>query len=155
MKKVKAQLGARAKRPKTQHEIAAVVGQLFLVGDHLPNKLRRKILDLGPAAVPFLIELLFDPKAAEEPIPGPGLFPLHAATLLGELRAKDAEIELRAFREFALPGSPIAIAIDEALERIAGADAPIDEAPAAADDDEETDDPRAALLALARKLAGG
>jgi hypothetical protein len=154
MKKVKAQLGARAKKKPTTREIAAVVGQLFLVGEHLPNKLRRKILDLGPAAVPFLIELLFDPKAAEEPIPGPGLFPLHAAVLLGELRAQDAVIEMQAFREFALEGSPIARALDEALARIAApadADAPDVEPVAAADDD----DPRAALLALARKLAGG
>lgn len=159
MKRVKAQLGSRAKRPSSQ-KIAEIVGQLFLVGHHLPNKLRRQILDLGPLAVPFLRELLFDPKAVPEPIPGPGLFPLHAASLLGELRATQAEDDLEALRALCVDGSTIAVAIDEALARIRAADAPatVDEAPAGpneGDDAVDADDPRARLLALARMLAGG
>jgi hypothetical protein len=150
MKKVKAQLGSRTKRASKQ-KIAEIIGQLFLVGDHLPSKLRRQILDLGPAAVPFLVEMLFDPNAAQEHIPGPGLFPLHAVTLLGDLRATEAVEPLETFRESAFPDGPVGLAILEALAKIEAAPAPQIELPPPADDEE---DPRARLLAFARSLAG-
>ncbi len=151
MKKVKAQLGSRTKRPSKQ-KAAETVSRLFLVGEHLPSKMRRTILDLGPAAVPFLIEMLFDPNASSERIPGPGLFPLHAVSLLGDLRATEAVEPLEAFRESAFPDGPVGLAILEALAKIEAAPAPkivVDEAEVAAGDD-----PRARLLALARSLAG-
>lgn len=172
MKKVKAQLGSRTKRP-SKEKIAAVVGKLFLVDDHLPSKVRRQILDLGPLAVPFLLEMLFDPRDVDEHVPGPGKFPLHAIRLLGELRAKEAVPGLIAFQEQVFPGSPLAVAIEEARARIeGGADSGAEadsEAEAEADSDSDADsdseaeaeaeaeagDPRARLLAMARKLAGG
>jgi hypothetical protein len=150
MKRVKAQLGSRMKRPSKQ-KIAETVGALFLVGDHLPSKLQRRILDLGPAAVPFLVEMLFDPGAVEEQVPGPGLFPLHAVRLLGDLRAQEAVPHLEAFRDSAFPDGPVALAILEALAKIEAA--PVTTVHEANDDDD--DDPRARLLALAKQLAGG
>jgi hypothetical protein len=114
MKRVKAQLGSRTKRPSKQ-KLAETIGKLFLVGDHLPSKLRRQILDLGPPAVPFLVEMLFDPQTSQEPIPGPGLFPLHAVSLLGDLRSEEAVPHLEAFRDSAFPDGPVGHAILEAL----------------------------------------
>jgi hypothetical protein len=68
----------------------ALVELLIEAGKQLPPRLRRQILALGPAAVPPLLALFQDRALALEEAPGEGWGPIHAAELLGELRAPEA-----------------------------------------------------------------
>ena len=69
---------------------AHLVRRLRGAGQRLPARLRQQILELGRAAVPPLIKTLEDHGLARANAPGGGFAPVHAAELLGELRAPDA-----------------------------------------------------------------
>jgi HEAT repeat protein len=68
----------------------ALVRLLIDAGEQLPPRLRERILSFGPAVVPPLIALFEDEDLALETAPGEGWAPIHAADLLGELRATEA-----------------------------------------------------------------
>jgi hypothetical protein len=59
-------------------------------GEKLPRELRERILALGEAAVPRLVEILEDEALGLEDGPGDGWPPIHAVDLLVDLRAADA-----------------------------------------------------------------
>ncbi len=63
---------------------------LLRAGERLPGDAHRRILTLGPAAIPSLIELLEDAALAGADAPGQGYAPVHAAELLGALGAAEA-----------------------------------------------------------------
>jgi hypothetical protein len=66
------------------------VRQLIGLKENLPDTLRLDILGLGHTAVQPLVEILRDEKLALKKAPGGGYAPIHAAQLLGELRAEEA-----------------------------------------------------------------
>src|SRR4051794_36398395 len=68
----------------------ALVRLLIDAGEQIPPRLRERILSFGPAVVPPLIALFEDEDLALETAPGEGWAPIHAADLLGELRATEA-----------------------------------------------------------------
>ena len=73
---------------------------LRTTGQKLPDDLKAAILALGPAVVPSLIEILEDEDLAAEDSPSGGWPAIHAARLLGELKAEEAiEPFLRLLRE--------------------------------------------------------
>jgi hypothetical protein len=59
-------------------------------GEKLPPELRERILALGEAMVPRLVEILADEDLGLEDAPGDGWPPIHAVDLLADLRAVDA-----------------------------------------------------------------
>lgn len=61
-------------------------------GKNLAPEVRQAILDEGLAIAPLLVEILVHEELAAESAPGEGYAPIHAAELLGELRA-DIAIE--------------------------------------------------------------
>jgi hypothetical protein len=67
--------------------------------DDLDSGAQEKILAAGASAVPALLEVLADPALAAEDGPGDGWAPVHAADLLGELRAPEATGPLLAIYE--------------------------------------------------------
>jgi hypothetical protein len=69
---------------------AAAVQRVFEAGQRLPDKFRTAIVAQGTEAVPLLIRLLDNDQLDDFDAPGGGWAPLHAAALLGELRAVDA-----------------------------------------------------------------
>ncbi len=71
-------------------ETRAIVRRLIDVGEGLPDSVRRDIVDLSDAAVSPLLEILEDASLALGNAPGAGWAPVHAARLLGELRAARA-----------------------------------------------------------------
>lgn len=76
------------------------LNELRRTGETLPPRLHRNIIALGEAAVPPLLALLDDDAAATEDAPGDGWPPIHAVSLLAELRATAAiPIMLRIMRE--------------------------------------------------------
>ncbi len=68
----------------------ACVRRLIGTKESLPETIRRDILGLGLTAVQPLVEILRDEKLALKKAPGGGYAPIHAAQLLGELRAEEA-----------------------------------------------------------------
>jgi hypothetical protein len=63
---------------------------LIEAGETLPPRLRERILTFGPEIVAPLIAILEDEALFPEEAPGEGWAPIHAAELLGELRATEA-----------------------------------------------------------------
>jgi HEAT repeat protein len=74
----------------TTQDAEALVRLLIDAGEEMPPHLRERILSFGPAVIPPLIALLEDDALALETAPGEGWAPIHAAELLGELRAAEA-----------------------------------------------------------------
>lgn len=73
---------------------------LLCTGEHLDAAHAREIIASGDAVAPFLIELMLDDELAAEGARGEGYAPVHAARLLGELRAESAiEAMLRRLRD--------------------------------------------------------
>ena len=68
----------------------SLVRQLIDTGERLPKELRRDILHLGDAGVTALLEILEDETLTQIDSPGKGWAPIHAAELLGDLRAATA-----------------------------------------------------------------
>jgi len=68
----------------------SLVRQLIDTGERLPKELRCDILHLGDAGVAALLEILEDEPLAQIDSPGKGWAPIHAAELLGDLRAATA-----------------------------------------------------------------
>jgi hypothetical protein len=66
------------------------LAELHTTGEVLPPALRDRILALGEAVVPGLIELLRDESTWEEDAPGEGWPPIHAVDLLADLKASEA-----------------------------------------------------------------
>lgn len=64
--------------------------RLLSSGARLAPASRQAILDEGPAAVPELLALLDDEQLALTMAPGGGYVPIHAATLLAELKPLEA-----------------------------------------------------------------
>ncbi|MGH8862325.1 MAG: hypothetical protein ACRDVG_14035, partial [Jatrophihabitantaceae bacterium] len=64
--------------------------QLLQAGRRLPDRVRDRVLALGPAAVPELVAILEDEPLLFETGPGGGWAPIHAVDVLGELRAVEA-----------------------------------------------------------------
>jgi hypothetical protein len=71
-------------------EARAIVRRLIDAGEGLPDSVRRDIVDLSDAAVSPLLEILEDASLALGNAPGGGEAPVHAARLLGSLRAARA-----------------------------------------------------------------
>lgn len=59
-------------------------------GEHLSESAQKKVLQLGEAAVPALVDVLEDEDLLPTDSPGKGWAPIHAARLLGSLRAEAA-----------------------------------------------------------------
>ena len=72
------------------NDVRRQVRKIIHVGKGLPDDLRQEILDLNAAATPALLEILENEELARSASPGEGWAPVHAARLLGELRAADA-----------------------------------------------------------------
>ena len=68
-------------------ELGPVARLLIGDGEHLRPATYSQIMALGPQAVPQLVEVLRNPRLADQNAPGEGWAPIHAAGLLGELRA--------------------------------------------------------------------
>lgn len=74
---------------KSDH-LEALVEKLIESGDRLPADIRIRLLASGAEAVPALIRVLEDEELALSTARGGGYAPVHAAELLGELRAPEA-----------------------------------------------------------------
>jgi len=114
------------------------VATLRTTGADFPEELENAILALGQAAVPSLIALLEDKALGFVDTPGDGWPPIHAARLLGELRAEEAiQPFLRLLRE----GDEESVLLDQAelnLPKIGPAIVePVFTALAEADDEDE------------------
>jgi HEAT repeat protein len=66
------------------------VRRILATGRALPPKNKKKILELGTAGVPFLVELVKDRALYDQESAGHGWAPVHALQILGELQAVDA-----------------------------------------------------------------
>jgi HEAT repeat protein len=66
------------------------IDRLRTCHETLPPDVRGEVLALGSAAIPALIEILCDEDLANEDAPGNGWPPIHAAKLLGDLKAREA-----------------------------------------------------------------
>lgn len=76
------------------------VKELLCGGERLASTVERTILDHEHSVVPTLVEILLDEGLASEDSPGDGYAPIHAARLLGELRAEaGVESMLRRLQE--------------------------------------------------------
>jgi hypothetical protein len=71
-------------------DAGVVVRKLVSVGEKLPASVRDRIVALGPAAVPPLLEIFNDTSLHPEDSPGQGWAPIHAVKLLELLRATEA-----------------------------------------------------------------
>lgn len=80
--------GALAPAPGLDHR--ELVAQVLHAGPKLPERLRRRVLDAGPAIVPALLDLAEDEEASLEDAPSEGYGPIHAVELLCDLRASEA-----------------------------------------------------------------
>jgi hypothetical protein len=67
-----------------------LVARLADCGDELADPVARVIRDLGSGPIPALVEILEDDELARSDAPGGGHVPIHAATLLADLRATAA-----------------------------------------------------------------
>lgn len=124
----------------------SLVRQLIDTSEQLPKELRRDILHLGDAAVAALLEILEDETLAQIDSPGKGWAPIHAAELLGDLRAATAVVPM--LRTLAQT-DPLDILHDRVLPSLAKIGAPVVEPAlrAAASADQDTLDSIAAVLA--------
>ena len=68
----------------------SLVRRLIDTSELLPKELRSDILPLGDAGVTALLEILEDETLSQIDSPGEGWAPIHAAELLGDLRAATA-----------------------------------------------------------------
>jgi hypothetical protein len=114
----------------------SLVRQLIDTGERLPKELCSDILHLGDAGVTALLEILEDETLAQIDSPGEGWAPVHAAALLGDLRAETAvEPMLRALART----DPLDILHDHMLSSLPKIGAPVVEpalrAAASADDE--------------------
>lgn len=66
------------------------LNRLLAAGEHLPKEVARSIIHHGREVVPALIEIVEDDALAQADGPGGGFPPIHAAELLGELKATEA-----------------------------------------------------------------
>ena len=125
----------------------SLVRQLIDTGERLPKELRRDILHLGDAAVTALLEIILeDEMLAQIDSPREGWAPIHAAELLGDLRAATAvEPMLRALSRT----DPLDILHDRMLSSLPKIGAPVVEPAlrAAATADQETLESVASVLA--------
>jgi hypothetical protein len=64
--------------------------KLVHAGERLPKSVCAQIIDHGSEAIPELIEILKDAKLALFDAPGGGYAPIHAASILQEMKAVDA-----------------------------------------------------------------
>ena len=67
-----------------------LVARLADCGHELADPVARVIRDLGSGAIPALVEILEDDELAQSDAPGGGHVPIHAVTLLADLRATAA-----------------------------------------------------------------
>src|SRR5215211_3842235 len=67
-----------------------LVVELVNAGERLTESVTRQIVQRGPEVIPALIEVLEDESLALENAPGGGHAPIHAATILRDLRAVEA-----------------------------------------------------------------
>ncbi len=67
-----------------------MVRLLVASGKNLSSQAQAQILALGEQAIPQLLAVLTSPALANQNAPGDGWAPIHAARLLGELRATSA-----------------------------------------------------------------
>jgi hypothetical protein len=72
------------------NDAEALVRLLIDAGQHLPPRLRQRILTFGPTVVAPLVALMEDEELSFDTAPGEGWGPIHAVDLLGELRAEEA-----------------------------------------------------------------
>ena len=124
----------------------SLVRQLIDTGERLPKELCSDILHLGDAGVTALLEILEDETLAQIDSPGKGWAPIHAAELLGDLRAATAvEPMLRALART----DPLDILHDRVLSSLPKIGPPVVEPAlrAAASADEETLESVASVLA--------
>jgi hypothetical protein len=99
-------------------DIRRSVRRIISAGDSLPDQLRADIVGLGADAVPALVEILSSEELALSASIGAGSAPVHAADLLGALRAVTAvEAMLRALVE-TQPGDVLFDALVHALVSI-------------------------------------
>jgi hypothetical protein len=80
----------RKRRIDTANDPAMLVDLLIDAGKRISPRVRERILTLGPPAIPPLLELMEDEELSVDTAPGEGWAPIHAANLLGELRAQEA-----------------------------------------------------------------
>lgn len=71
-------------------DLEALVEKLIESGERLSADIRSRLLAFGAATVPALIRVLEDEELALSTARGGGYAPVHAAELLGELRAPEA-----------------------------------------------------------------
>jgi len=71
-------------------DVHARVRKLIGPHQHLPETLQRDMVSMGMVAIPALLEILQDGTLALTEATGGGFAPIHAARLLGELRADEA-----------------------------------------------------------------
>jgi SEC-C motif len=133
--------------PEVRAENARLlVRRLIDTGERLPKELRSDILHLGDAGVMALLEILEDEALAQIDSPGEGWAPIHAAALLGNLRAATAvEPMLRALART----GPLDILHDRVVSSLPRIGAPVVE-PAlrtAASAEDEVRDSVASVLA--------
>jgi len=124
----------------------SIVRQLIDTGERLPKELRSTIFHLGDAGVTTLLDILEDETLAQIDSPGEGWAPIHAAALLGDLRAATAvEPMLRALART----DPLDILHDRVVSSLPRIGAPVVEPAlrAAASADEEVLDSVASVLA--------
>jgi hypothetical protein len=65
------------------------IARLRRSGEKLQSAVRDELLSLGPAVVPELVALIEDDDASLEDAPGDGWPPIHAVTLLADIRATE------------------------------------------------------------------
>lgn len=127
-------------------DVRGRVRQIIQAGEKLPNDVRRAILRLGASGVSSLLEILEDEALALSESPGEGWAPIHAADLLGKLRAMEAvEPMLRALART----DPLDILHDRVIHSLARIGPPVVEPAlrAAASAEEEILDSIASVLA--------
>jgi len=101
-----------------------LVRRLLQQGKGLPPSLRSDILSRGGEAVAPLIALLADPALDDRDAVGQGYVPLHAAQLLGELRAPEAIGPLLEALSRTEPGYLLYEDVRRALEKLGSAVVP-------------------------------
>jgi hypothetical protein len=101
-----------------------LVRRLLQHGEALPPSLRSDILSRGSEVVAPLIDLLADPALDDVDAVGQGYVPLHAAQLLGELRAPEAIGPLLEALSRTEPGYFLYEDVRHALEKLGSAVVP-------------------------------
>jgi len=81
---------ASSEQPQMRDGTYAVVLDLLTKGKTLPEPSLKQVVELGDLAVPALINILEDGELQMQESPGDSWAPIHAAELLGELKAPEA-----------------------------------------------------------------